>query len=57
MIGVNNSYQTELWKFNTPQLNYYIKEKSDFSKAKFIMPLIRELERRLSTATNSRKPG
>jgi hypothetical protein len=57
MIGVNNSYQTELWKFNTPQLNYYIKEKSVFSKAKFIMPLIRELEKRLSTATIPRKSG
>lgn len=48
LIGINRAYTRNLVKIDETQMNYYIVESSIFSKARYIMPMLRELERRLS---------
>ena len=48
LLGVSRSYALDIYKSNGTSLNYYLFEKSVFTKTKFIMPMLRALETRLS---------
>lgn len=48
LVGINHAYTTYREKIDESQINYCLVEYSVFSKTKYIMPMLRELEKRLS---------